>query len=197
MLAFNPGEPRFQNGTRPSQGSKKDFLWGRCFLQFSEQHFCWEFDVSGGVREGAWAIRDQLLSEQSCISSWGKGALHRLSFALAVAGVFRRQAGLRWCECSFISPQEPSAPQCLFQTPHTSKIRKAQRWDTSQCWEGELGPRLPLPLAATWSSTLHRWGQLVQVTDHLAQHKEHTNKQTYPKPHLAVLHARDSHKTHV
>lgn len=35
MLAFNPGEPRFQNGTRLSEGREKDFLWGRIFLQLS------------------------------------------------------------------------------------------------------------------------------------------------------------------
>lgn len=150
MLAFNPGEPQFQNGTRPSQGREKDFLWGRCFLQLSVSSTSSAEGptISGGVREGAWAIRDQLLPEQSCISCWGKRALHGLSFALAVAEVFSRQAGFRGCD----------APE------------------TPQCWEGELGlaPCLPLPLTAIWS--LHRWDQLVQVTDDLAQHKEQSNK---------------------
>lgn len=67
MLAFNPREPQFQNGTRPSwpasqEGEGRKVSVGKVFLQISEHDSASaEYNVGGGVGEDTWAA----LSEQS------------------------------------------------------------------------------------------------------------------------------------
>lgn len=177
MLAFNPGEPRFQNGTRPSQGREKDFLWGRCFLQLSVNSTSAESPtLAEAIREGVCAVRDQLLSEQSCISSWGKGALHRLSFALAMAGVFSRQAGLRQCDAPSSLPkslQHPSVSSRHLTLARLKKLStKTSHRTRKEVWDQHHVSHYPwLP-----PQVQHYAKWVVQATDDLAQHKEQSKK---------------------
>lgn len=141
MLAFNPGEPQFQNGTRPSEGREKDFLWGRIFLQLSVSSTASAESLTPVEASGR--VPGQLGTSCSLSKAASQaeeqGALNQLSFALVMAGVFSRQAGLRWCDAPSPLPrslQHPSLSsrhrtlarleQLSTETPHSAG---KESWD--------------------------------------------------------------------
>lgn len=185
MPAFNPWEPQFQNSTRPSQGREKDFLQLSVSSIFSAESPT-PVKVSGRVF-------GQLGTSCSLSKAASQAEVNErcTDWTLAVAFSSGR-AQMVWCP--FISPQEPSAAQHLFQIPHFGKIIKAQHWDTSvlgrRAGTSTMSPTTPgchLKFNTTqrrstcpsywWSGTAQGAEQQTQI---------------YPKLHLAVLHARHS-----
>lgn len=195
MLAFNPGEPQFQNGTRPSQGREKDFLWGRCFLQLPVS------SVSSAESPTSVEVSGRMPGQLGTSCSLSKAASqsevneHCTGWALPWQwlGSSADRQGSDGVRPLHLSPRAFSS-LCLFQTTHIGKIRKLQHGDTSV-----LGRR-----AGNQHHVSHYpWlpPEVKHYTDEINLSKlliiwhstrSRTTNTDLPKLHLAALHARDS-----